>query len=173
MRSIWISARNGYGLHFYCVGLYYLVLVVSGVQWISFSQHLSVLMGSGMFLVLGTKIFVVWSWSAWLKICIKFLINYQPADFMPKVLGFWFSPMLVIAGLLGIHVSASCGERNFDEALSRFWGIVMSLVRKFKADEYKFPSESVRDKEEVMHIIDFQWLHLDRHQYLLAHFVGC
>ena len=63
--------------------------------------------------------------------------------------------MLVIAGLSGLTFPLVV-VKIFDEAMSGFWGIVMSLVWKFKADKYNFPSESFRDKEGVMHIFDFQ-----------------
>ena len=35
--------------------------------------------------------------------------------------------------------------------MSEFRGIVSSLVWRLRADKYNFPSESVRDEEEVMH----------------------
>ena len=48
------------------------------------------------------KLFVVWFWSKWLTICLE--IFQLPAHWFHAQIcvGFWFSPMLVIAGLWGL-----------------------------------------------------------------------
>ena len=70
---------------------------------------------------------------------------------MTKSSGFMNFANVISWGSIGVNVSACCGEGNLKNAISEFFGILISTFCRFKAERYKYPFQSVLKKDDVMH----------------------